>query len=54
MKELTSKDLFYNLDDVINLFKNTDNSKFYKGRKIKMRYITWTKDINDKMKFYIK
>lgn len=53
MKELSTRDLFYNLDDVINLFKQEETKK-YKGKKIIQNYNTWTGDSNDKMRFYIK
>ena len=53
MKEISTKDLFYNLDDVINLFKNPSQTAHFKGKKIKRNYLCWTKDSNDKLIFFI-
>ncbi len=42
MHETTTNDLFYNLDDIRNLFFKADCDKFYKGYKINRQLSLWS------------
>lgn len=42
MHETTPKDLFYNLDDIINLFSGCDFDKYVGNYRIKRQPSLWT------------
>ena len=53
MKNLTTQDLFYDLDDIINLFRNVKSGdKYYKHYKIARSIPVWTGEYATKLSYF--
>ncbi len=54
MHETTQNDLFYNIDDIRNLFLGEKNEKYWCGHAIKRFVPLWTKEYPPRLSFFTK